>query len=323
MMLVFLVCYVYPFLLAANNAGSNVTGVIIEKETGKPLEFAGISVYQTDNNQFITGTVSNAQGRFSLKSLPMGDYYIVYSYLGYGKQNSSTFSINMTKKWLSVDLGKLYLMPSVQQLDEVTVKGKRSIYVQSIDKKIFQVGEDLMSASGSASDIKRVEIITNPSAEYKPDGVSGIINIVMKKQHKADFNSSLIANAGNENCYNTSAALNYNIRKINLFGSYGIRLDTRNRFTSDNRIKKDSLLSYIAQHTYSKVRPLSHIVNGGVDWNINDKNTFQSVYTIDTPQLKQRIEQTRNSRIFYIGLLWNFGSTLKKTKNNLKYDESM
>ena len=52
-------------------------------------------------------------------------------------------------------------------------------------------------------------------------------------------------------------------------------------------------------------------------------NTFKKVYTIDTPQLKQRIEQWRNPRIFYIGIIWNFGSSQHKDKQNLKYDESL
>jgi hypothetical protein len=52
-------------------------------------------------------------------------------------------------------------------------------------------------------------------------------------------------------------------------------------------------------------------------------NTFNKVYTIDTPELKQRIEQRRDPRIFYIGATWNFGATSKKAKHDLKYDEAL
>ncbi|GHU80695.1 hypothetical protein FACS1894145_7320 [Bacteroidia bacterium] len=120
-----------------------------------------------------------------------------------------------------------------QTLDEVVISGQRSTYVTRIDKKIFNAGSDLMSVSGSASDlmqnipsvqvdidgnvslrgsenvqilingksstlmgasratilqqipantIDRIEIITNPSARYKPDGTAGIINIILKKE---------------------------------------------------------------------------------------------------------------------------------------------
>lgn len=312
-------------LFATNEPDNKVIGIILGKKTKVPIEFANISIHQAETNKFITGTVSNTTGEFSLDVVPEGNYYITYSYLGYEKQSSTIFTIK--KDHSSIDLGELYLMPSVQNLDEVVVKGKRSTYVQTIDKKVFNVGEDLMSASGSASDlmqnipsvqvdvdgnvslrgnsnvqiiingkpssmmnarnradvlqqlpasdIERVEIITNPSAQYKPDGVSGIINIVMKKQRKVGFNGHLTANSGNENRYNSTVSLNYNTGKVNLFGSYGIRLDRRDRFTSDDRTKTDSTLSFVSQYTESKARPLSHIVRGGVDWNINDNNTFQ------------------------------------------------
>ena len=73
-----------------------------------------------------------------------------------------------------------------------------------------------------AGDIERIEIITNPSAQYKPDGVSGILNIVMKKQRKVGVNGNIMANIGNEGRYNATTSMNYNTGKINLYGSYRI-----------------------------------------------------------------------------------------------------
>lgn len=69
--------------------------------------------------------------------------------------------------------------------------------------------------------------------------------------------------------------MNYNTGKINLYGSYGIRLDRRDRITLDDRIKNDSILSYISQHTDSKAYPLSHVIRAGIDWNIDSSNTLQ------------------------------------------------
>ncbi|MDP4289774.1 MAG: carboxypeptidase-like regulatory domain-containing protein, partial [Bacteroidota bacterium] len=48
-----------------------------------------------------------------------------------------------------------------------------------------------------ANTVDRIEVITNPSAKYKPDGTSGIINIVLKKNTNTGLNGTLVANAGN------------------------------------------------------------------------------------------------------------------------------
>ncbi len=46
-----------------------------------------------------------------------------------------------------------------------------------------------------ANSIERIEVITNPSAKYKPDGTSGIINIVLKKNVTLGINGNITANA--------------------------------------------------------------------------------------------------------------------------------
>src|SRR5205085_4069925 len=91
-----------------------------------------------------------------------------------------------------------------------------------------------------ANSIERIEVITNPSARYRPDGTSGIINIVLKKNIRNGFNGNATATTGNRDRYSGNITLNYKPKKLNLFGSYSIRKDARKRYSTIERIYIDS-----------------------------------------------------------------------------------
>ncbi len=92
-----------------------------------------------------------------------------------------------------------------------------------------------------ATMIDRVEVITNPSARHDPDGTSGIINIVMKRQRQHGTNGMLSLNMGTGDKYNGSVHLNHRVDRVNLFGNYdfrvhgmeGYNLNDRNRITAE------------------------------------------------------------------------------------------
>jgi outer membrane receptor protein involved in Fe transport len=126
-----------------------------------------------------------------------------------------------------------------------------------------------------ASMVERIEIITNPSAKYQPDGTAGIINIVLKKQRKAGFNGVLGANAGNRDRFNTNLQLNYNTGRVNLFGSYGFRYDNRLRNSELNSQTIDTVTDesiYLEQNTTGHAVPMSQLGRLGMDWEITDKD---------------------------------------------------
>ncbi len=129
-----------------------------------------------------------------------------------------------------------------------------------------------------ANTIERIEVITNPSARYKPDGTSGIINIVLKKSVKGGWNGSLTGNIGDMNRYNTSATLNYKPGKLNIFGNYGIRQDSRTRTNSITREYLDATTGatsgYYTEDGVSKARPLTHLATVGATWTPDKKNSY-------------------------------------------------
>jgi outer membrane receptor protein involved in Fe transport len=227
-------------------------------------------------------------------------------------------------------------MVSDTLLNELIVTGHRSTYIQTIDRKVFNVGSDITSSSGSvgdlmqnipsvqvdvdgnvslrgadnvtilidgkpsimmkganrgtvlqqmpASNIEKIEIITNPSAQYKPDGTAGIINLITKKQKKEGFNGTVTANVGNNNRYNTGAALGYTTKNFSITANYGYRHDRRDRYTDNNRTLTDAvsgICTQICQHTKTIAPSTSHIFGTSIQWSptVKDKLEMSIGYT--------------------------------------------
>ena len=79
----------------------------------------------------------------------------------------------------------------------------------------------------NASMIEKVEVITNPSAKYDPDGVGGIINIVMKRGALDGFNGTVSSMAGEYSKTNLNGNLNYRTENFNVFTNANYRTGNR------------------------------------------------------------------------------------------------
>ncbi len=99
-----------------------------------------------------------------------------------------------------------------------------------------------------ANSIQSVEVVTNPSSKYDPDGTAGIINIVLKKKSNLGFNGVFNANAGTGDKYNGSMNFNYRTGDLNFFGDFGGRFNQFNRTgLSDRTNNFGSSTSYLNQ----------------------------------------------------------------------------
>lgn len=76
-----------------------------------------------------------------------------------------------------------------------------------------------------ANQIKRVEIITNPSAKYEAQGSAGIINIILAENRKQGVNGSLNAELGHPKDHGVSLNTNYRKKWFNIFGNYNFNVD--------------------------------------------------------------------------------------------------
>jgi hypothetical protein len=141
-----------------------VSGIIIEKSSNKPLEFANVIIKNTANSSKFQGAITNKKGEFIFEKLPFGNYKVIYSFIGFDKVESPVFFLN--PKQSKINLGKLYISESTTSLGEISVTAQRSTFVNSIDRKTFNVGQDVMSKTGSVSDLLQ----NVPSVQVDIDG---------------------------------------------------------------------------------------------------------------------------------------------------------
>lgn len=126
-----------------------------------------------------------------------------------------------------------------------------------------------------ANTIASIEVITNPSAKFDPDGMAGIINIVLKKNQKPGWNGTVSGGLGTQGQYNASVNLNMRTSKYNVYGTYGLRIGNFNTTSSTfrNNFLSEELAFLLQSQDGSRGRN-SHLVRGGVDFYLSPKTTF-------------------------------------------------
>jgi outer membrane receptor protein involved in Fe transport len=307
------------------DTAGTIRGSVIEESAGHPLGFVNVVLRNKVDSAIVAGKVTDKTGRFEFLEVPAGEYFMTFGLIGYREKTTSVFVIDTEHKHLNV--GEVRLAATEVRLDEVLVTGEKSLYSTSIDRKVYNVDQDIMAKSGSASDllqnvpsvevdidgnvslrgssnvlilingktsplmgksraevlqqmpantIDKIEVITNPPAKYKPDGPSGIINIVLKKNTVLGLNGTMGTNAGVSDRYNGNARLNYNSGDLNLYGNLSIRKDTRSRTNTDARTEIDSraTTSLYHQNLVSNARPLATIGGLGFDYAPDSSNSF-------------------------------------------------
>lgn len=126
-----------------------------------------------------------------------------------------------------------------------------------------------------ASAIESVEVITNPSAKYDPDGMSGIINIVLKKNKLQGTNGNITLSAGTNNKYNGNIAYNFRKNKVNFYSNYSFRYNERfGRGDVQRTTYAGDSAIYLIQKNNSDNSNRNHSAKIGMDYNISKLATI-------------------------------------------------
>lgn len=164
--------------------------------------------------------------------------------------------------------------------DQISLRGSSNItfFINGKPSALMRANSVAALRSIPANTIERIEIITNPSAKYRPDGVGGIINIVLKKETRRGLNGTLLGNIGNLDRQSANLTLNHSFGKVNVFGSYGFRHRNTPRRRQDTRINKDGnggIISSSENDNVTARNDYSHVVNGGVDFSLGENTSVE------------------------------------------------
>jgi outer membrane cobalamin receptor len=125
-----------------------------------------------------------------------------------------------------------------------------------------------------ASMIERIEVITNPSVRYDPDGTSGMINVVLKKEKRPGYNGMISLNASTGNRYTGSLNLNYKINDVNLFANFSGRFFNMEGSGFNFRTSFLADTTFLDQNSSFDNNMNSQNIQVGADYTINKHNTI-------------------------------------------------
>ena len=266
-----LLLFAIPNLIVGQALEAIIQGDILDVSTEIPLEFATVSVLTAKDSSIVTGSVTDIDGHFEIKTT-VGNYILKVDFIGY--QTKWIDEVNPSNAFPVVKLGSIKINGNAAVLQEIEVRAEKSDMQMAFDKRVFNVGKDLATTSSSAADlldnipsvtvdlegnvslrgsggvrilvngkpsgligfrgseglqslpanlIERVEIITNPSARYEAEGMSGVLNIILKKERKKGINGNFDLSGGIPERFGFAANMNLRREKFNLFGNYGYR----------------------------------------------------------------------------------------------------
>lgn len=193
-----------------------ISGRILEKNTKNPIPFTNVILLST-NKTMVTGTITDENGRFSIKGIEEGSYTLQISFIGY---EAKEIPVLVGKLNENFDLGKIELTESSENLSEVIITAKKDIVSSSLDKKSFNIENNISQAGGSAMDALR----NLPGVTVDSEG-----KILLRGSDKVtvliDGKQSSLTGFGNQNGLDNIPASN--IERIEIINNPSAKYDSK------------------------------------------------------------------------------------------------
>ena len=147
--------------MAVSQNTIKISGTVLENSSQEPVGFATVMLKDQETQAPITGVTTDMDGQFSIE-VSVANYYLELSFIGLRNKIITDLPVVNNK----VELGTIFLETNTEQLEEVVVRSERSQTEFKLDKRVFNVGQDLSSTGASA-----LEVLNNvPSVNVNIEG---------------------------------------------------------------------------------------------------------------------------------------------------------
>jgi len=246
-----------------------IGGIVKDSLTGEGLPFATVQLLSQNNSNILKGALTDVNGNYIIKGIVPGEYRLIASYMGYnGKEilanikakkekhnfllsqksfSLSELEITAEKNLIERNIEKTTInvaknttltggtaIDVMQTLPSVDVDIDGNISYRGSDKLIILLNGEKSELVKSldqipADQIEKIELINNPSAKYQADGMSGIINIVLKSGNTGKNKTTMMLNGGYPETIGGNAGYSRILGKTRVFVNAGLNHKTKNQ----------------------------------------------------------------------------------------------
>jgi outer membrane receptor for ferrienterochelin and colicins len=332
---IFTLTLLFTFLLnfaqqdANSKAKVKITGTVIEKVSKQPLEYATITFKNPNNPKAIAGGITNSKGEFDVAVAP-GIYDIKIEFISFKSTEIKQKSIQQ-----NISLGQIALDEDAAQLNEVVIRSEKTTVEIKLDKKVYNVGSDLMVKGGTVSDV----LDNIPSVSVDVEG-----NVSLR----GNENVKILIDGKPSNAINIAEALRLipadAIEKVEVITNPSARYDAEGGGGLLNIIlKKGKNLGLNGTFIASTGYPDNHGLSGTLNYKSKNFNLFtnqglnyrnspgnslnNSKYLNPDNSARNYVNETRENDRFSKGYNGNFGIELYLNEstswtNTLNYRKS-
>ena len=194
-----------------------ISGRVLDFKTKEPLPFANVILYNAKSEKMISGVMSDNNGQFAFNGISEGEYIVEVTFLAYDAKKTPILIGKLNKNF---DLGKIELKEVSTNLDEITVSAKKAIISTGLDKKTFDISENVSQSGGSVLEAMRnlPGVTINPEGQVLLRGSDKVTILIDGKQ------SSLTGFGNQKGLDNLPAS---NIERIEIINNPSAKYDSK------------------------------------------------------------------------------------------------